>query len=91
MLKYQEVSDIIPYYCEALFHLEIMFKSGFIKLEDKVSLDFSNYEKLKKTYMEFYDELVKIYLDRFSYESDYVLKGSVEKVIESLKKSALLV
>ena len=36
-------------------------------------------------------ENLNIYLDRFSYESDYVLKGSVEKVIESLKKSALLV
>jgi hypothetical protein len=33
LLKYQKVDDVIPYYCEALIHLNIMDNSGFLIIE----------------------------------------------------------
>jgi hypothetical protein len=33
LLKFREIEDIIPYYCEALIHLHIMFEANIIVIE----------------------------------------------------------
>jgi hypothetical protein len=30
LMKYRKIEDIVPYYCEALIHLDILFESGII-------------------------------------------------------------
>lgn len=80
LLKYREVNEIEPYYCEALIHLDILFESGIIKIltyesplvideelwKYKIELNYTDetYEKLKKVYIWHYKKLINIYLDK---------------------------
>ena len=76
LLKYQKVDDILPYYCEALIHLEIMVNSGFLLLDEKVDFDFGKYENLKQGYISNYEKLTKLYLekqDASKFLFDYVI------------------
>jgi len=80
LLKYREVAEVLPYYNEALIHLEIMLESKIFKIEShpnhllkgegtkgfKIKLNWSieNYENLKKNYIKHYKKLIQIYLDK---------------------------
>ncbi len=80
LLKYREVDEILPYYNEALIHLDIMFDSWIFKIVShpsliikgegtknfKIKLNWSleNYEKLKKNYIKHYKKLIQIYLEK---------------------------
>jgi len=80
LLKYREVDEVLPYYNEALIHLDIMFDSWIFKIENnKIVLKWSlkNYERLKKNYIEHYKKLIKIYLERidaWEFLFDYVVQ-----------------
>ena len=63
LMAWREVSEVLPYYCEGLIHLELLFESGIIKLENSlISIDYSKYNNCKLLYKEAYKELVKTYL-----------------------------
>ncbi|MFK7779903.1 MAG: invasion protein CiaB [Candidatus Gracilibacteria bacterium] len=68
LLKYREVNEIEPYYCESLIHLGILFESGIIIVNDdkKIELNYSeeSYEKLKLVYIIHYKRLIDIYLNK---------------------------
>ena len=52
-MRYREVEDILPYYCECLIHLHILFESEIISFESgKIQFHFSEktYQKLKELY-----------------------------------------
>lgn len=67
MMRYREVQDVIPYYCECLISLHIFYTSGLISLESwKIELEITeaNYQNFKKTYIEVYGHLIHTYLNK---------------------------
>lgn len=81
LLKYREVNEIEPYYCESLIHLDILFEAWIIKVNNdkKIELNFSEntYEQLKKWYISNYKKLINIYLnkiDAWKFLKNYTIK-----------------
>jgi len=81
LLKYREVNEIEPYYCESLIHLDIMFSSWIIKVnkDRKIELNFDieKYNFLKENYIKHYKKLINIYLekkDAWDFLDDYTIK-----------------
>lgn len=81
MLRYREVEDILPYYCECLIHLHILFESKIIKYHFwKIELNFSpeSYTACKEGYMAVYTQQIFSYLHRL--EAGNFLFEYVEKI-----------
>ncbi len=81
LLKYREVNEIEPYYCESLIHLSILFESWIVNINNnkKVELNFSEktYNQLKKVYVRDYKKLINIYLekiDALEFLKEYTIK-----------------
>ena len=64
LIAWQEVGEVLPYYCEGLIHLDILFKSGTIRYKNRVEIDYSRYEDLKDLYIETYTSLAQHYIDK---------------------------
>lgn len=83
LLKYREVNDIEPYYCEVLIHLFILFESKIIIFNNENKIQFvyneENYNNLKQTYIRHYRQLINIYLnkiDAWEFLNIYVFKDN---------------
>jgi hypothetical protein len=66
-MRYREVEDILPYYCECLIHLHILFESEIISFESgKIHFHFSEntYQKLKELYIAVYTQQIFTYLNQ---------------------------
>ena len=77
LMAWREVGEVLPYYCEGLIHLDILFKSGIIKYSDIVEIDYSRYSDMKKIYQEAYRNLAQNYIDKLDaniYLSKYIKK-----------------
>jgi hypothetical protein len=80
LMKYREVEDVIPYYCEWIIHLTLLFESQVLAYKDeKIVFQNSkeNIEKLKNLYIETYKKERKIYLekqDTWIFLFDYVVR-----------------
>ena len=81
LLKYREVEDIVPYYAEALIHLQALFDSGVIYIEGnivKLHLTDSTYQMLKVGYTKVYSQLIYTYLnkiDAWEFLKEFVVKN----------------
>jgi len=64
LMAWREVGEVLPYYCEGLIHLNILFNSGVITYDDKIKINYENYEEMKATYKEAYKILAQYYIDR---------------------------
>ena len=64
LMAWREVGEVLPYYCEGLIHLSILFNSGMISYTDKIEIHYENYEEMKATYKEAYQMLAQYYIDR---------------------------
>ena len=77
LMAWREVGEVLPYYCEGLIHLDILFSSGVISYEEQIKIDYDKYDAMKTAYIETYEDLAKTYLDKIdanSYLSKYVIK-----------------
>jgi len=77
LMAWREVGEVLPYYCEGLIHLDILFSSGVISYNEQIKIDYSQYDTMKKTYQDAYKKLAKNYLSKVDanvYLSDYALK-----------------
>jgi len=80
LMKYKKIEDIVPYYCEALIHLDILFESGIITFNwEKIKVHYSeeNFEKLSTLYITTYKKLLYTYLEKESADVflfDYTVK-----------------
>ncbi len=77
LMGWREVGEVLPYYCEGLIHLDLLFGSGIISFDKKIEIDYSKYNILKELYKESYKNLTKTYLqkrDAFSFLKEYVIK-----------------
>jgi hypothetical protein len=64
LMAWQEVGEVLPYYCEGLIHLSILFTSGIITYEDKIEIHYEKYDAMKEAYQEAYHALAQHYVDR---------------------------
>ena len=77
LMAWREVGEVLPYYCEGLIHLDILFSSGIISYSDKIEIDYSRYDDMKKSYQEAYKNLAQNYLEKVDaskYLSQYTIK-----------------
>jgi len=81
MMRYREVEEIIPYYCECLISLHIFYSSGIISIENgKIELNMTDatYTSFKETYTGVYSHLIHTYLNKK--DASEFLYEYVEKV-----------
>ncbi len=67
LMKYRDVEDVIPYYCEGIIHLTLLFESQVLAYKnEKVVFQNTteNIEKLKNIYLDTYKKQREIYLDK---------------------------
>jgi len=64
LMAWREVGEVLPYYCEGLIHLDILFKSGVIRYEKSIIVDYDRYDAMKEAYIAAYEVLAKTYLDK---------------------------
>ncbi len=79
LMAWREVGEVLPYYCEGLIHLDILFKSGIIKYNKRVEIDYSRYSNMKELYQKAYIDLAQHYIDKLDaniYLSKYVKKDN---------------
>ncbi len=77
LMAWREVGEVLPYYCEGLIHLDILFSSGIITYDGEIHIDYSKYETMKETYQNAYRNLAENYLskvDASAYLSTYASK-----------------
>ena len=77
LMAWREVGEVLPYYCEGLIHLEILFASGIVTYEESIVIHYDRYEAMKAAYIEAYEALAKHYLakeDANDYLARYALK-----------------
>ncbi len=65
LMAWQEVDEVLPYYCEGLIHLELLYKSQIIQFENgMVKIEYNRYDDFKAIYTQVYKELAQNYLQR---------------------------
>jgi len=77
LMAWREVGEVLPYYCEGLIHLDILFSSGVISYEGQITIDYDKYDAMKAAYIEAYEALAKTYLEKIdanSYLGKYATK-----------------
>jgi antitoxin component HigA of HigAB toxin-antitoxin module len=77
LIAWREVGEVLPYYCEGLIHLDILFSSGIISYDGEIAIDYSQYPAMKKAYEQAYSTLASAYLakeDASRYLYHYVSK-----------------
>ncbi|MFT7879383.1 MAG: invasion protein CiaB [Sulfurimonas sp.] len=79
LMAWREVGEVLPYYCEGLIHLDILFRSGVIIYDGQIQIDYSKYDAMKEAYISAYEKLARHYLskeDAHIYLRDYAEKFS---------------
>jgi len=71
LMAWREVGEVLPYYCEGLIHLDILFSSGIITYNKEIKIDYSKYDAMKERYQEVYRALAQHYVDKKD-ASDYL-------------------
>lgn len=77
LMAWREVGEVLPYYCEGLIHLDILFGSGIITYNGQIKIDYSKYNAMKGEYISAYKNLAENYLkkvDASEYLEQYTVK-----------------
>ncbi len=77
LMAWREVGEVLPYYCEGLIHLDILFSSGVITYDKQINIHYGNYNEMKRIYQNTYKTLAQNYIDKIDanfYLSKYVQK-----------------
>jgi len=90
LMAWREVGEVLPYYCEGLIHLDILFSSGIIMYDGQINIDYSRYDTMKERYQSAYKKLAETYLakvDAQVYLAEYAQKeeGVYLPVNENIK------
>ncbi len=64
LIAWQEVGEVLPYYCEGLIHLEILFASGVLRFDEPLAIRYDRYAAMKELYTEVYTDLARHYLTK---------------------------
>jgi hypothetical protein len=78
LMAWREVGEVLPYYCEGLIHLELLFGSGIITYDGQIHIDYAKYDAMKEAYISAYKNLAENYLkkvDASIYLEQYAVKN----------------
>ena len=64
LMAWREAEEVLPYYCEGLIHLDILFSTATVRFDEKITIDYDRYPTMKKEYIEVYEELARHYLNK---------------------------
>ncbi len=65
LMAWREVGEVLPYYCEGLIHLDILFDSGIISVKHgQIKINYEHYDEMKKGYISAYQSLARSYIDK---------------------------
>jgi len=78
LMAWREVGEVLPYYCEGIIHLDILFSSGIITYDGQIKIDYGKYDSMKETYQSAYQDLAKNYLEKV--DAEVYLSGYAQKV-----------
>ncbi len=78
LMAWREVGEVLPYYCEGLIHLEILFGSGIVIYDKTIQIDYTKYDTMKAAYIEAYEVLAKHYLEKVD-ANDYLSRYAVKE------------
>jgi len=79
LMAWQEVGEVLPYYCEGLIHLSLLFSSGIITYDEKIEIHYEKYDAMKEAYQKAYHTLAQHYVDRedaSAYLAQYAQKSA---------------
>jgi len=79
LMAWREVGEVLPYYCEGLIHLDILFATGVIAYDGQIKIDYSKYDAMKNGYQDAYQKLAQNYLEKVDaqvYLNDYAVKNN---------------
>ena len=77
LMAWREVGEVLPYYCEGLIHLDILFSSGIITYDEEINIHYDKYDEMKNRYQEAYKKLAENYLTKVDaniYLNEYTSK-----------------
>jgi hypothetical protein len=89
LMAWREVGEVLPYYCEGLIHLEILFKSAVISFDEQIHIDYSRYDMMKSLYTEAYRDLASHYIRKVD-ASSYLYRFVEKKDGSYLPKDSLV-
>ncbi len=78
LMAWREVGEVLPYYCEGLIHLELLFASGVVRYEGEVRIDYDRYDAMKDAYIQAYEALAQHYLAKAD-ANDYLGRYAVKE------------
>jgi hypothetical protein len=87
LMAWREVGEVLPYYCEGLIHLDILFGSGVMTYDGQIEIDYAKYDAMKAAYISAYKELAENYLNRVD-ASEYLGQYAVKSEGTYLPKNA---
>ena len=64
LMAWREVGEVLPYYCEGLIHLEILFGSKIVRYDEEIRIDYTKYDAMKEAYIAAYEQLAQTYLNK---------------------------
>ena len=64
LMAWREVGEVLPYYCEGLIHLDILFGAGVITYDEQIKINYGKYAEMKDGYQEAYKALAQHYIDK---------------------------
>ncbi len=84
LIAWKKENEVLPYYCEGLIHLDILFSSGVLEYSgdfDTVALSVNEncILKLIENYLKAYEKLIRVYLnkaDALEFLSDYACRDA---------------
>ncbi len=77
LMAWREVGEVLPYYCEGLIHLDILFDAGIVRFDRTLRIHHERYDRMKQAYIEAYETLARHYLakrDAAEYLARYTVK-----------------
>jgi len=89
LMAWREVGEVLPYYCEGLIHLDILFGSGVIRYNGQIEIDYARYDAMKEAYTDAYRDLAAsylqkedaaVYLGRYAHKEEGIYLPNDEKV-----------
>ncbi|NEW61740.1 invasion protein CiaB [Sulfurovum sp. bin170] len=78
LMAWREVGEVLPYYCEGLIHLDILFSSGIISYDEQIIIDYDKYDKMRDAYQKTYRFLAQNYIDKM--DANFYLSKYTKKV-----------
>ncbi|WP_104722098.1 invasion protein CiaB [Helicobacter mesocricetorum] len=69
LIAWQRENEVLPYYCEGLIHLDVLFSSQILSYRGDfeniaLSIDYGKVKALRDLYLETYKQLIIIYLEK---------------------------